>query len=148
MGRKEWRNCLDNRRKRICWFEIVWICRCPEEWNWYILAFVFLFFWGFSFFFLFFFIRQHFCHLFRFGETYTRPSEFSFPKSQISNPADEKNRERCLLLLLLLVGCERAADEASCEPVDATSERGSEEDERCLGWELEIGFEGWWEGSG
>lgn len=96
---------------------------------------------------LFFFIRQHFCHLCWFGGTYTRPFEFSLPKSQISNPADEKNRERWLLLLLL-VGCERAADEASCKPVDATSERGSEEDERCLGWELEIGFEGWWEGSG
>lgn len=78
------------------------------------------------------------------GDTHTCPSEFTFPKSQIPNPADEKNRER----LLLLVGCERAADEASCEPVDATSERGSEEDERRLGWELEIGFEGWWEGSG
>lgn len=82
-----------------------------------------------------------------FGDTYTRPSEFTFPKSQISNPADEKNRERWLLLLLL-VGCERAADEASCKPVDATSERGSEENERCLGWELEIGFESRWEGSG
>lgn len=44
MGRKEWRNCLDNRRKRICRFEIIWICRGPEEWNWYILAFLFLFF--------------------------------------------------------------------------------------------------------
>lgn len=99
-----------------------------------------------GFFFLFsFFIRQHFCHLYWFGGTYTRPSEFTFPKSQISNPADEKNRERWFLLL---VGCERAADEASCEPVDAASERGSEEDERCLGRELEIGFEGWWEGSG
>lgn len=97
------------------------------------------------FFSLFLFIQQHFCHLCWSGGTYTRPSEFSFPKSQISNPADEKNRER---LLLLLVGCERAADEASCKPVDATSERGSEENERCLGWELEIGFEGWWEGSG
>lgn len=93
------------------------------------------------------FTRQHFCHLFWFGGTHTRPSEFTFPKSQIPNPADEKNRER-LLLLLLLVGCERAADEASCKPVDATSERGSEEDERCLGWELEIGFESRWEGSG
>lgn len=113
-------------------------------------SFCFSLFLGFFFFFLFFFIRQHFCHLCWFGGTYTRPFEFSFPKSQISNPADEKNCERWwwwFLLLLLLVGCERAADEASSEPVDATSERGSEEDERCLGWKLEIGFEGWWEGS-
>lgn len=113
--------------------------------------FSFCFSLSFSFFFLvlfsfFLFIRQHFCHLYWSGGTYTCPSEFTFPKRQISNPADEKNRERWLLLLL--VGCERAADEASCEPVDATSERGSEEDERCLGWELEIGFESWWEGSG
>lgn len=107
----------------------------------FLLCFLFLFFA------LFFLYGNTFCHLFWFGGTYTRPSKFTFPKSQISNPADEKNRERWLLLLLL-VGCERAADEASCEPVDATSERGSEEDERCLGWELEIGFEGWWEGSG
>lgn len=109
-------------------------------------SFFFLSFLGVFLFSLFFFIRQHFCPLYWSGDTYTRPSEFTFPKSQISNPADEKNRERWLLLLL--VGCERAADEASCKPIDATSERGSEEDERCLGWKLEIGFEGWWEGSG
>lgn len=112
-----------------------------------LVYFSFSFFSFFVFFSLFFFIPQHFCHLYWSGNTYTCPSEFSFPESQIPNPADEKNRERWLWLLLL-VGCERAADEASCKPVDATSERGSEEDERCLGWELEIGFESRWEGSG
>lgn len=101
---------------------------------------------SFSFFSFSFLYGNTSCHLCWFGDTYTRPFEFSFPKSQISNPADEKNRERWLLLLL--VGCERAADEASCEPVDATSERGSEENERCLGWKLEIEFEDWWEDSG
>lgn len=86
-GRKEWRNYLDNPRKRICWFEIIWICRCPEEWNWYILAFVFLSLFlslFFFFFFLFFFLYGNtFCHGLVVLTLVLRSSLFQNAKSRI-----------------------------------------------------------------